>query len=375
MPQVMDEAANIGFMNNMLSGSGDIATMMLNSDFNINLLRKYIGNDGFSYVDVPVVDARGHQVMNAETQLPEWEAMVTNAPATLFVDEWKYFEDIVLESALPRLQFIDRIRSRGLVKTFDAWGYVLMQYQTRGDITGAKIGMDPLVYSERDRPESDYANLPLPVIWKDFDFTAREIAASRKPGGSQLDRFMIERSAFKVAEEAEKLFLGLSSTFTYAGATLYGALNHPDRFTYTMDDPSQPGWIPEDTIVDLLAMLALFQNNNYRSGPYELFFSPNWQQYLGLDYSAAKGDNTLLERIRAIGAFSNIQMLDQLTGYTMLIVNMERRTVELINGMDITTLQWTTDGAMRLFWKIMAMLIPLWRPDSAGNLGVVHGSI
>jgi hypothetical protein len=45
-----------------------------------------------------------------------------------------------------------------------------------------------------------------------------------------------------------------------------------------------------------------------------------------------------------------------------------------INGMDITTVQWETQGGMRVNFKVMAIQVPQIRSDFNGRTGIVHAT-
>jgi len=126
-------------------------------------------------------------------------------------------------------------------------------------------------------------------------------------------------------------------------------------------------------ISEILAMRqASIENHNY--GPWVLYASPAWDLYLDADYSAAKGDNTVRQRIEAINGISAIRTLDHLPGEQLVLVQMTSDVIRLVMGMDITTVQWETLGGMRLNFKVMAIMVPQLRSDFYGNTGIVHAN-
>lgn len=341
--------------------SGSVAARLLNNGFDTRILRPWIGQDGRSYI--------------AQNEGSKVVSMVTNTPATLRRDEWKQLDDAVVVAAKERLRVVGDLRAAGLTYTIpNGMGKTVLESQTMGDITPATISMDPARKSEADRPEFGLVNLPLPVIHKDFFFNARQVATSRNTG-APIDTTTAQLAARRVSEEAEKLTLGLSQTFTYGGGTVYGLTNFPQRETKVLTSPEASGWTPATTLREVLEMRQM-STDRFFFGPWVLYVSPNWGLYFEEDYSADKGDNTLRQRLASVQGLSDIRQADYLTGYQMVLVQMTSDVIRLVIGMDITTLQWETDGGMRLNFKVMAIIVPQLRSieDEAGTAGIIHGA-
>jgi hypothetical protein len=111
----------------------------------------------------------------------------------------------------------------------------------------------------------------------------------------------------------------------------------------------------------------------YHYGPWKLYNSPAWDQYLDADYSAAKGDITLRDRIAKIKDVSAPETLEYLTGYQFIMVQISPNVVRAVIGMDITTLQWESHGGMQVNFKVMCILVPQLRTDQNSRTGLVHG--
>ena len=342
---------------------GNVAVTLMNNGFDVNGLRPWIGKDDRHYV--AQYDRNAEKIISVP---------VHNATATLRKDEWKILDEAIIMTAKERLSLVGDLRASGLTYTIpNGMGKTVLETETVSDITEARVSMDPAAQSDQDRPEYELTNLPLPVIHKDFYFNARQVATSRDKGAA-IDTTTAELAARRVAEEAEKLALGISSSYTYGGGTIYGLTNYPDRLTATITDPASSGWTPEDTVADVLAMkqqsIAAFHY-----GPWKLYTSTNWEQYLDRDYSAQKGDNTLRDRLKSINNIQDVRQADFLTGTQMILVQQTRDVIREVIGMDITTVQWSTMGGMQLHFKVMAILVPQLRSDHNGNTGIVHGSI
>jgi len=343
-------------------GHGNIASTLLDAGMNPLALRPYIGDDDRHYITVN----RGGELQAVP---------LANATATLRKDDWKILDAAVVKAALPRLKAVADIRGMGLTFNIpNGMAKTVLETETQSDINDADVSMDGLRQGEADRPLFELSNLPLPIIHKDFDFSARQIAVSRN-GGSPLDTTMAELAGRKVAETAEKLLLGTYGSYAFGGGTIYGYTNFPSRLTKTITAPTAGGWTGATLVGEVLAMILQAQQA-YHFGPYNLYFSLPWTTYLGDDYSTAKGDNTLRQRLEAIDNINSVGVLDYLStsAYVVLLVQTTSDVVREVIGMDIITVQWETTGGMQLNFKVMAIMVPQLRADQNGNTGIVHGT-
>lgn len=342
---------------------GNVAQLLMNSNFDVNCLRPWVGQDGRSYV---TVTQNGKPVA----------VPVNNTTATLRKDDWKILDEAIVKAAKPRLRAVADLRSAGLVYNIpNGMSKTVLETETASDISAAEVSMDGLRESKADRPVFELTALPLPIIHKDFSFSARQVMASRN-GGSPLDTTTAELAGRRVAEEAEKMLLGLADhdQFAYGGGTLYGYTDYTYRQLETLSDPTASGWTGAAFVTDVLAMKAKSQAA-YHYGPWMLYTAPSWDAYLDADYSSAKGDNTLRDRVKRIEGIQDVRTLDYLTGTAVIMVQMTSDVVREVIGMDISTVQWESKGGMQLNFKVMCIMVPQLRCDQSHNCGIVHGSV
>lgn len=358
------DTANVELIQNM-AGYGDAADRLMAANFDVNVLRPWVGSDGRSYITRMVRNSKGEIVPKAFT---------INTPATLSRDAWIQFDNAIVRALRERLRAFADIRARGLTYNLpNGMAHTILQYQTTGDINDATISMDPIRRGEGDRPLIDTVNLPLPIIHKDFDFSAREIMASRQ-GNLPLDTTTAEMAARKVAEQLEKLTVGTAGSYTYGGGTIYGYTNFPQRATkYNMTAPT--GSNGPTVITDILALRQLLIDDKH-FGPYVFYVNSQWAAFLDNDFSTAKGDQTLRQRILAIEGIQDVRTLDHLptTGHRCLLVEMSSETVRAVIGMEVQTIQWESLGGMMKHFKVMCLQVPQLRPDTDGNSGIADGA-
>lgn len=339
---------------------GSVAEILLNHGGDTGALRPFIGSDGKSYITT--LNAAGKPEVHR----------VNNAAASLRKDDWIQIDTAVRKAARDRLQLVDDLVGKGLTYRLDGMGVSILQTETQSEKRDASIDMDALSPTNRDRPEFDLTNLPLPIIHDGFDFSLRNLSASRR-GGSPLDTTMAEMCSRKVAEKAEKLAVGVLAT-NYGGGKVYGITNFPDRLTQVLTDPTSSGWTPQVLLTEILAMRKKARVAKHY-GPYRLYVSSDWDEYLDRDWSANKGEGTVRERLSKIDKIEMITELDYLSGFQVVLIQMTSDVIREVIGLNLTTLQWPEMGGLRTHFKVMTIMTPQLRADYYGNCGIVHGNV
>lgn len=345
--------------------SGSVASILMEHDMDPGLLRPWKGKNGLTYVTI-----------NEEGVAKN--VQVANANATLRKDEWQILDMAVVKAAKERLRAVADLRGAGLTYNIpNGMGKTVFQTEAQSDISAADVSMDGLRESTADRPVYSITNLPLPIIHKDFNFSSRQVITSRN-GGSPLDTATAELAARRVAEEAEKLLLGVSTVadqYAFGGGTVYGYTDFPSRLTKTITTPTTSN--QATTVNEVLEMIQQAKAAKH-FGPYMLYCSLVWDPFMEGDYSANKGDNTLRDRLRAITDIQDVRTLDYLdptgSAYVLVLVQMTSDVVREVIGMDVTTLQWESKGGLQLNYKVMAIMVPQLRADFNSNTGIVHGT-
>lgn len=344
-------------------GTGTVAQRLIANGMDTNALRPYIGGDGRSYIDR--IDPKSGKLI----------AVPTHNLATLRYQQWRQIDEAVVRVAKPAMRAISDLRTRGLTYTVDAMQTTVLSYETMSDVTPATISMNGLRESERDRPQVGMASMPIPLIHKDFSFDARElgVAAARGVGGNalNLDTSMVTMSTRRVLEQAENLLIGNLPSYYYGGGSVYGYTNFPGRLTMTMQLPTTPGWTPAQMVGEFLAARQALINN-FHLGPYIVYVSSDWAQYLDDDYSSAYNGNTLRTRLKQIDQIQDIVTLNYMNGFQMVFVQMTEDVVQLVVGMEVKTIQWETMGGMEVNFKVICSFTPRFRQDQNGNSGIMH---
>lgn len=406
-------------------GYGSVADVLLNTRGNIGALRPFIETD-------PSHPMRGQRcvVMNnlegkrgfdpkTRTDRPVQEqyainylqARGINSPVfnatTLRKEEWIQLDQVVLRAARYRLRAWADLAAANSFGGFNGMSKMILEHEVQSDPGSALVDMDGLTEGRTDTPQYQLQGLPLPITHSDFYFSSRVLAVSRN-SGTPLDTTMGEASGRRVAEMIEKTLIGTKIGVTYGGnstyvggygrpSTVYGYTNFPQRLTSaTFHLPTGGSWTPGKTLADVLGALDQLRLNKFY-GPFMVYHSNDWDQYLDNDYivSAGAGNvsglsmQTLRNRLRQIDGVVDVRRLDMMFAkqqsgpgsdidavfpFTMVFVQMTPDVARAVNGMDITTVQWESVGGMRVNFKVMCIQVPQLRADFYGNCGILHAT-
>lgn len=290
--------------------------------------------------------------------------------ATLRIREWIQYDTTVIEVARRQLNGIADLMSAGLTYPIqDALGITRVEWEKISTMTPAEISMSGITNTQNDRQEFGTDSVPLPIFHKDFSINIRQLHSTRRMG-TPLDVSQAALSARLVSE--------LMETTLFAGATVLGS-NTP-IYGYTTAINRNTGSVTaawatatgSQIVTDVLAMInAAVADNMF--GPYVLYVPTAVFVALGADFKAAS-DRTILERIKAIPGISAIKQTKDLTASNVLLIQMSRDVVDIVDGMRPTTLEWETAGGFQVNFKVMAIMVPRMKSDYVTQSGIVHYS-
>ena len=321
-----------------------------------------------------ISDASGSVAMTLLANNMDPMALRTNA--TLRKDEWIQLDLAVVTIARERLVVTGDLLSRGLrLNVKNALGTLVVQHETASEFTAAEITMDGVTQSSRDRQLFNLVSTPLPVIHKDFQLTARHLAASRRLG-QPIDTSQIEEATRQVAETIEGLVLNGNTSGDILGfgsdtAQMFGYTNRTNRNTVTLsEDWDAAGKTGEETLIDVIAMISAAQTDRM-FGPYMLYVPTAYWTELMEDFKA-NSDKTIIQRIKELPGIIDVKVADKLTADNVLLVQMTKSNVDMVVGMQPTVVFWEAQGGMVLNFKVMAIMVPRIKLDAGNRSGVVH---
>lgn len=291
---------------------------------------------------------------------------------TLRKNEWEHLDEAVIREGIIRLAVAADVRAAGLVIPVpNAMGKTMFQWETATDMEPAQISLSGVSRTEDDRQEFTLNSQPMPIIHKDFNMNLRTLEASRNPPGEPLDTMQAETAARLVAEKIEEgFFLGTNGK-TFGGSQIYGLTNHPSINTQDFENNEEWNHASKDgagILTDVLGAITKLEGDRFY-GPYMIYIPTAYSVPLENDFKA-NSDLTIRQRLLQINGVQGIKVADQCPANQVVIVQMTRDVISLIDGEPIQTIQWDIEGGMILKFKVMAIQHPLIRADVDGRCGV-----
>jgi hypothetical protein len=125
-------------------------------------------------------------------------------------------------------------------------------------------------------------------------------------------------------------------------------------------------------LADLLAMIQkAYDDHMY--GPFIIYVPLAAFTRMGDDFKT-NSDKTIIQRLLEVPGVEDIVPTEELTGTNVLLVQMTKDVVDLIDGIQPTLVEWDSHGGMVSHFKVMAIMLPRVRNDYELQSGIVHYS-
>lgn len=296
---------------------------------------------------------------------------VINNAATVHYDDYKDLTtDVIKAREFMNVGIQDLIGS-GLSQP-SSISKTIVQYQTMNTFD-AQVSMNG---SNRLENQTNYDInwIPQPIYHTDFFIPWREEAFSYKESDGVME------AVYRVNELQDTvLFNGASLGVKVSGvdAPLYGYTNHPDTITKT-DLTNWALSTNADVItpeaVDLVGLLFV-GGRVMEPNSVMMYVATDIWSNLQNDYSSAKGDRTILERINAISEIAGVKPQKDLVAGAVVLVELRARTVQLSVAQLAIASPWIKghqleNGRFTIYSSMVAKI----KADRTGKAGVVYGT-
>lgn len=353
------------FLNSGLAG-GENSTLAM---------RPYIATNG-RYAGHAVVTVNTGQL--DESGNPVYAEKPINTNATLRKDEWIDLEDQIIEAARERLVIVEDMQAAGLTYNVGGLGTIISEWETASEITDAQITMDGETVNDKDRQAFGLNGVPIPVIQKDFTIGERMLLASRQRGAA-LDVTTGTEAARAVARKSEHMvFFGANIGASNSAGTSYsipGLTTFADRETFTISDWSDTSTpiTPETIFSEILQMVAKMETEQRSFGPFDIYIPGVYASRFREDFKA-NSDKTLMERVTDEDVINRVRVSDVLTDGNVVMIEPNRRYLDLAVAADVTTVQWQSGSGFTNHFKTYAAWAPRLKSDYDGRTGIMHAS-
>lgn len=288
-------------------------------------------------------------------------------------DEWQLLDTEVQQSALIRLNGVQHLQSAGLTKPISSMGVLTSQWNQASEMTEANVGMTGRENGDRDRVDFKLKGVPIPMIFKEFEISTRELEAARLLG-SQLDTTHVASAARVVAEKMESmLFNGLSSV-VFDGNTIYGYTTETNRNTDTAANYGGGDWSTISNIVPTVEGMINAAAGDRFFGPFYLYASTTQYNEATLKRFSDGSGQTPAQFINAIPQMAGFYPSDTLADGALVLVQMTRDVVDWAQHMGVTVVEWMSDNGMVSFFRVIAVAAPRVKSEYNSRSGIVHAT-
>lgn len=316
------------------------------------------------------------QLKAAAAQGKPLNAAVLRTLDTLRHEEWKYFDEALVQEALIQLKGVADLQGAGLVRPVaNSLGKTVFAYEKITFMDQADVSMDGLTRTNNDRQEYEMLNLPLPMTHKDFFLDLRTLTASREKG-EPLDTTQVRTAGRVIAERAEDMLYNGGPTF--GALPIYGYTNFPDRNTGSFG--TNGNWATSNSaktgpniLEDVLTMIESLQTARFY-GPYWIYVDRAASAKLEDDYNPTFSTKTNRQRILEIDGIQKLQVVDKMPANQVVMVNASMDTAAWIQGETLQTVQWDEGGGFKINFKAFQIGVPLLRSDAQHRCGIYHMS-
>lgn len=298
-------------------------------------------------------------------------ALRTNA--VLKTREWIAYDEAVINVARPNLVALSDLQSFGLVRNLNSLGVVVDEWESISDMSDANVDMAAETDGTEDTQTFTVQGIPIPMIHKPFRINVRRLEASRR-NGSNIDTTQAEVAGRKVADAIENMIFNGASVKADS-RTLPGYTNFTYRNQVTSCGMDWDG-TPANIVPDCEKLLAA-ADLVYRRGPFVLYVPYNFWSALRGDQVSTTGypfGKTYLDRVLQFKEIVKVQPTPWLSDNNVVMVQMDRQTVDMSIAQNITNVQWEEKGNMVVHMRVLAAMAPRLKFDDNGKSGVFHGT-
>jgi hypothetical protein len=339
-------------------------------DYNaITRNRPYIDKDGRAKISV----YQGGDINDPKSYT---QKLIDNDMAIFTPEEWKAIDTRLREIAASRQVGIAKLKELGLVYNLaNPFASQSLEYIKTSDMHDASVNMNFKVTNETDKQAVKTASIPIPVISWRWGFDIRELQMSRLYN-RPLDLQGAKVGARKIGEKLESMMFGANATIlddkkidsiiSFTDSNGIATLHNWNTTTTTTAD-----------ILDDVIALKKKSIKDKHFGKWILFVAQNYEAILDDDYgvdATTKAYIPLMDRIKKINGILDVIISDFLPDDTVALVQMTNDTIELINGMELTTVQIMNAGGLNFEMLSFVMQTPAVKSDYDGNCGIVIGT-
>ena len=316
-----------------------------------------------------VIDTKGELITNGDDK----QALLTNANGTVRHEDFLVIRDMVIEVRRRDLHGIADLREAGLSFTA-ALGEQLIGFESVNEFQAAKQDMNPTSFDNNDTTFIE-TFVPNPITHSTFSVPWRQEGFNYKRS------LGLAESLRQVSERLEETLTNGNTSvvvsFNDSNHGIFGYTTDPNRGTDTISD-----WTLEanrDKIVnEAIEQIGLMwtTQGGVKNDSVMIYVANDIWTILQKDYITGQVSESIADRLMKIAQVKGVKPLEKLASKNVVMVEMDRRTVELGVASDIIVTPHTKTNVMKpQVMTTYAAMVQKIKSDSKGNTGVRHLTI
>ncbi len=246
-------------------------------------------------------------------------------------------------------------------------------FQRISDSGTSNVTIDGRGKAKMDQAVLDYVGTPLPIFDSTADWGWRQMLTMQRAGGN-LQVATISNNQRRIAEDLEDMVINGLPAIKVGGDQIWGLTTHPNRNTrttgVTLNGATGAQWKAE-----VVATLILNRVDNFRQ-PVTLYLNADdWFYAQTTIYDVVLDSRTISTLIEQLPGVSVVVSADSVPVNNSIALVKERETVEMLNGMPMTSRPITrlnTEDDFKV--KIMAAQALQLKYDYLDQMGLAHSA-
>jgi len=306
------------------------------------------------------------------------------ADATLTVDSWQEYADVILDDRFVESNIVDTLIGAGFGVSTSLFRYAYFD-RLRATRLEADRSMNARSRSTQEMPSHGLHGVPLWIHHVDYEFDSREFQNAQQ-FGDDLDTSVGQEARRALnRSEHDMLWNGEGRNIqTDRGTLSVLGLDSSDS-DFIIQGSSNSGWINDavEILDDIDAMQGDIENQTdvideddvplvSEIGAWLMVPRERWGDMTREDYETSATDEPLIDRINRKYDFLNIVPAPRLDADSAILMLDDTRYFQIVTAQGVTNTNWEVDGGFGLRNKTLSSRTPFVRKTPDNIRGIVR---
>jgi hypothetical protein len=297
-------------------------------------------------------------------------------------------QDEIIRQSQNRPAVVNALIAAGMSRPNPNWfSEPIIEWNLVTLIGAPKLVMEMVDQFDNQRHDLTPVRMAQPFTVDGNSYGARTLAVSNRSGVSPSWNLITE-SVGDLTRQAnryvEYLVINGAEGFQAKGETFYGLLDAPNANTWTFVDSESwtaAGHTGVDILADVLAGMSTLRAVN-KYGPFMLLVPSDYWEKLQEDYDTTSNTETIYDRLVRTRSDSGVELgpnlsilqADFLPDDTVIMLQMDSTTMELLIGQTPTMMTWLSPNGMVTNISVVSCILPQVKWDVALQSGIAIGT-